>query len=84
MKKWFAFDVGPNGGIATNALSGPLNSRAEAEAWAVKRFPKTAAEQIAIVEIVALAERVAPPISFRNVTSPTIIHAEDTDEVQAA
>ena len=75
MKKWFAFDVGPNGGIATNALSGPLNSREEAEKWATTRFPKTAATQIAIAEVVAYAERVAPPIVFKDTT--TVIITED-------
>lgn len=69
MKKWYAFDLGPNGGPSGNSFSPPFDSQKDAEAWAINRFPKTSVAQIAIVELVAVAERATPPVTI------TPIHA---------
>lgn len=63
MKKWFAFVVGPQGGISSSAMSPPLGSRSDAEGWAKQHFAVNLGkvQQIAIAEVVALCERDVPP-----------------------
>lgn len=63
-KKWYAFCVGPNGGISGTEFSSPYDRREDAEAWASTKFPTTKASQIAIVELVAIAERTAAPVKI--------------------
>jgi hypothetical protein len=71
-KQWFAFDLGPNGGISSSATSGPLKSLGEAKEWATTRFPSTKVPQIGIAELVMVAERECPPVSFKDVTEVTL------------
>ena len=70
-------------------LSGSVNnsgqrSRDEAEKWAAKQLAdKPQIEAVTITEVIGEYRRTTPAVEFRPV-GPTIIRAEDDDEVQAA
>jgi hypothetical protein len=78
MKRFFAWDIGPNGGVAVNGISPPCVTKEAAAEWARTRFPKTSARQIAIAEIIGIAEYANPPVVVNPV--PPHIDFLKTDE----
>lgn len=69
-RKFFAFAVGSQGGIASNCFSGPLNSILEAGEWASKNIGKY--KEVCVVETVGCFQRVNPDVSFHPVLHPEV------------
>lgn len=73
MKQWFAFELGPKGGISTAAVSSPLQSLEQAQDWVRNHYANgNRSGKVAIAEVVMTAERetIIPPIKFTEASSP--------------
>lgn len=89
VNRWFAFEMGPSGGISTNAVSGPLETEKEARAWANARFfgGNSKAAKIGIAQLVLTAEREVtppPPIKFVNLSASVVTEGNTSDSQEAA